>query len=270
MSRILKRPMFRKGGEVMEGIMTGIKPRTNLANAGFLPEINPEIGGSSDRKMEQDYVELMNSPNNPSTTPNMPTNMSVEDRYREIYSGMAPSKDEILTKLLISGGLRGMSQTGGGGTLGNLAKAFQEPTDQALSELFASKRSEQQAKLKGLEFDIAKQLKAKTGKDGYESGSYYGRQKTLLDFYSKEPGFDANEAFVLVQQLMSLQDKGIGTSFKQVMQDASGNPLTDEQIENKNPPVGSVFYDKELRVMKQIDENGNLVLLDTVKESTGE
>ena len=25
MSRILKRPMFRKGGEVMEGIMTGIK-----------------------------------------------------------------------------------------------------------------------------------------------------------------------------------------------------------------------------------------------------
>ena len=158
MSRILKRPMFRKGGEVMEGIMTGIKPRKNLANAGFLPEINPEIGGSSDRKMEQDYVELMDSLNNPSTTPNMPTNMSVEDRYREIYSDMAPSKDEILTKLLITGGLRGMSQTGGGGTLGNLAKAFQEPTEQALSESFASKRSEQQAKLKGLEFDIAKQI----------------------------------------------------------------------------------------------------------------
>ena len=27
MSRNLKRLMFRKGGEVMEGIMTGIKPR---------------------------------------------------------------------------------------------------------------------------------------------------------------------------------------------------------------------------------------------------
>ena len=31
MSRILKRPMFRKGGEVMEGIMTGIKPRQNYS-----------------------------------------------------------------------------------------------------------------------------------------------------------------------------------------------------------------------------------------------
>ena len=30
MSRTLKRPMFRKGGEVMEGIMTGIKPREKL------------------------------------------------------------------------------------------------------------------------------------------------------------------------------------------------------------------------------------------------
>ena len=30
MSRILKRPMFRKGGEVMEGVMTGIKSRENF------------------------------------------------------------------------------------------------------------------------------------------------------------------------------------------------------------------------------------------------
>ncbi len=35
MSRTLKRPMFRKGGEVMEGIMTGIKPRESFEEKGM-------------------------------------------------------------------------------------------------------------------------------------------------------------------------------------------------------------------------------------------
>ena len=35
MSRTLKRPMFRKGGEVMEGIMTGIKPREMFEDKGM-------------------------------------------------------------------------------------------------------------------------------------------------------------------------------------------------------------------------------------------
>ena len=185
MSRILKRPMFRKGGEVMEGIMTGIKPRQNYADGKTREEI---ISGA---------LENLS-----------PTSQGYAQSFMDLAKLGGTSNKDLLTNVLIQGGLRGMSQTGGGGTLGNLAKAFQEPTEQALSKSFASKRSEQQAKLKGLEFDIAKQLKAKTGKDGYESGSYYGRQKTLLDFYSKEPGFDANEAFVLVQQLpLSLLQK---------------------------------------------------------------
>ena len=35
MSRTLKRPLFRKGGEVMEGIMTGIKPRESFSIKGI-------------------------------------------------------------------------------------------------------------------------------------------------------------------------------------------------------------------------------------------
>ena len=35
MSRILKRPMFRKGGPAMEGVMNGIEDRTNF-NTGDL------------------------------------------------------------------------------------------------------------------------------------------------------------------------------------------------------------------------------------------
>ena len=36
MSRIFKRPMFRKGGNVMEGVMTGIQDRSNYAEQGVV------------------------------------------------------------------------------------------------------------------------------------------------------------------------------------------------------------------------------------------
>ena len=46
MSRILKRPMFRKGGEVMEGIMTGIKPRQNYNLGQRVQEYQNVLRGS--------------------------------------------------------------------------------------------------------------------------------------------------------------------------------------------------------------------------------
>ena len=43
MSRTLKRPMFRKGGEVMEGIMTGIKPRESFQDKGMSDAMRSDI-----------------------------------------------------------------------------------------------------------------------------------------------------------------------------------------------------------------------------------
>ena len=50
MSVTLKRPMFRKGGEVMEGIMTGIKPR-KMFSLGALSAADQEIVDDVQRKM---------------------------------------------------------------------------------------------------------------------------------------------------------------------------------------------------------------------------
>jgi hypothetical protein len=44
MSRTLKRPMFRKGGEVMEGVMTGIKPRESFSEKGMSDDLKGDLG----------------------------------------------------------------------------------------------------------------------------------------------------------------------------------------------------------------------------------
>ena len=170
MSKILKRPMFRRGGEVGGGIMTGIQTRTNLATAGFLPEENPEMGGGPGRKMEQDYIQLMSGMNNPSKEkfsaietifPGGSTGKTAEmaaDLYRRAYEGAAPTKDEIIAKMLISGGLGGLSETGGGSTLANLARAFKKPAEEGISEYFAGKRMGQQANVKGVDYALGLEL----------------------------------------------------------------------------------------------------------------
>jgi hypothetical protein len=49
MSVTLKRPMFRKGGEVMEGIMTGIKPRESFEEKGMSDAMRDQIKNVQNR-----------------------------------------------------------------------------------------------------------------------------------------------------------------------------------------------------------------------------
>ena len=49
MSKVLKRPMFRKGGEVMEGIMTGIKPRESFQDKGMSDTMRDDIKSIQNR-----------------------------------------------------------------------------------------------------------------------------------------------------------------------------------------------------------------------------
>ena len=192
MSRIFKRPMFRKGGEVMEGIMTGIKPRENYENGSIDPSV-------------QKSIDMARSV------------------YDPIYSGMAPTKDEILTKLLITGGLRGMSQTGGGGTLGNLAKAFQEPTEQALSESFAGKRAGQQSALKAAEFGL-----------GLKSASELQKIKSL----GANKIFESGTIPAITKQIMSALGKNALTEdAQQLAVNIAPKIARIQQAELKNPNI---------------------------------
>ena len=116
MSRVFRRPMFRKGGEVGGGIMTGI--RSNFQEG----------------------------------TP------SPSERIQEALKKFEEPAFDPLAQLLIQGGLRGMSQTGGGSTLGNLAKAFEEPTADFFKARQAKKDVDREIALAGVEADIGADL----------------------------------------------------------------------------------------------------------------
>jgi len=76
------------------------------------------------------------------------------ERYKKIFDQYSKPAMDPLSKLLIQGGLRGLSETRGGGTLANMALAFEEPTEQLMSDLQQRKNAERDMALAGLGMDI--------------------------------------------------------------------------------------------------------------------
>jgi len=133
MSRILKRPMFRRGGEVGGGIMTGI--RQNFAEAG-----------------------------------------SAKERLLAEYAAYPVQSVDPVAKLLISGGLRGLSTTGGGSTLANLAKAFEAPTERLFEDIGAQDKARRDLAMVGTKMDIESDLALQLAREKARAESKYQKE----------------------------------------------------------------------------------------------
>ena len=134
MSITLKRPMFRKGGEVEEGIMELATPRKNYAEDGVVRQTEDEI-----IKEAFDIANL-----SPGARALAEASMKLGQRGRI-------SNEDLLTNVLIQGGLRGLSTAGKGGTLANLASAFEAPVGKALQQRTLGKQLGISGAMKGLE-----------------------------------------------------------------------------------------------------------------------
>ena len=244
MSKILKRPMFRKGGQVEEGVMSLAAPRKQYQDGGLTME-----------ELLQKY---------PETAPEY-------QKFLDFYTAAGgrdyeQEKKDVLSNLLIRGGLGLVSGEGAGkGTLGSIATAFRGPTEQAMQEYSAIKKgptalktaalgsaitAEEARKERELELEKARIPKA------YESGSRASRIEAKLGAAKQQPGFDEATEYIRISREVDLEDAGLFGNYRGSMVDNQGNKIPDEVIEtNEGVAEGSIFYDPVAKVMKQKKKN---------------
>jgi len=192
MSRVFRRPMFRKGGNVGDGIMTGIVDRENHA----ISDVDG-VGGQTFRNEVQNRIDLINS-----------------------VSG-GTGLDDPLTQFLLEYGPALATERGGGSTFGNIVAAAQKPIAGLL------KRQGEKRKLKtGVALEVldsledediapfikkAKQIAEETGRD-YKTVL---NQLVETELYrkSKSPGDKKQEGFEISMAGLLDQKDNYGSPF---------------------------------------------------------
>ena len=211
MSKIFKRPMFRKGGPTnqMTGIMSGIQDRENF-QAG-----------------------------------------SARERLEKIYEEYPDKSIDPLSQFLIQGGLNLMSATPRGGTLATAAEAFKQPTGQLFQNIGAKEREKRKLAMEGEILDIEAErarelaeIKNKQ-KDFFASQTPEAQFEVLTDLYSdsKIPVIK-NNAYNLAEFEVSMR-KNPSESYTQLGFEYGTVPGTKKKDYVPNwgsIPVGNVTY----------------------------
>ena len=117
MSNTFRRPMFRRGGEAMTGIMSSVTPR-----------VNHKIGTPGE--YVTDYTDQLRDAAGP-------------------YGGVDP-----LTAWLLRAGPAMMNEPKRGGTFATLARATAEPTEQAIGDINKQAMSERDLRLAGAQMGL--------------------------------------------------------------------------------------------------------------------
>jgi len=249
MSITLKRPMFRKGGEVEEGIMELATPRKNYAENGVVRQTEDEI-----IKEAFDIAGLG------------PRARGVAEAQMKLGQLGRISDRDLLTNVLIQGGLRGLSQTGGGSTLGNLAKAFEAPVGKALQQRTLGKKLGISGAMKGLELgskiDILDKRLTQRGQKQFESGTIAAITKEVQNALGKDVvGEEARRVAVNLAPKVAKARTQPGVFYQGILKMDDNDKTRPDMSRLKGQPNGSVFLNPYNNLFYIVDD-GKLVLAD--------
>ena len=200
--RTLRRPMFRKGGEVGGGIMTGVM-RENYDNGTPRPS----------------------------------------ERITKVLEQFSEPAFDPVSQLLIQGGLNTMSQTGGGGLLGNVAKAFQAPTGQFFKDMSKRQDVKRDIALEGVIADIGQEQKDAENKLKREiadlnnqrilsEGNLDRQNKIDVELEKRKTKLAELQFKKDNPQVSDLRTDQVRPAFENVV-----NTLTTTYVDSKNPAV---------------------------------
>jgi len=199
-SKILRRPMFRKGGDVGGGIMTGIRE-------------NFKVG-------------------------------SARERLEQVYADYPVQSIDPVAQLLITGGLRGMSETGGGSTAANLAKAFLEPTEQLFKNIGTQDKAKREIALAGEQLDIESEQAKELAQIKNQMKDYFAAQTPEAQFEVLFKGYtDESQPSVIrnnARNLANFEVKHRGKNYVQLgfTPDKKGNYMPNWSA----VPQGAITY----------------------------
>ncbi len=126
------------------------------------------------------------------------------ERYAEIFKKYSQPAMDPLSKLLIQGGLRGLSETRGGGTLANMALAFEKPTEQLMSDLQQRKNAERDMALAGLGMDIKAEQSREARMQAVEDIEKKYQNQVKLQLLKNAQGGDRTAIQKLADQAIEL------------------------------------------------------------------
>ena len=229
MSKILKRPMFRKGGPTNEGIVSMAVPRGKYADSNIQDLIKQNPGMADTIKTAEGRAALISA-----------------------FAGQGRSQNDRLSDLLIKGGLETMSARPDGNIFSTLAKSYKKPVDDYLKESQGEGDFQRQARLQGITSAIS---------------SEDARRLAMLKAQGDQKYLRENEEIRALEIVANNKLKEDKDGYLNKSQPYALSQAILERLATRYIPKGFIKDENLIKAIGLIDKSGTMVIMKNMEET---